>query len=128
MIDRFFEDWPFPYEVRSDTWIPEVDVAETSKEVIVSAELPGIDPQNINISLRGNCLSISGERDHEHEEKDEVMHRIERSYGSFCRIIQLPSEVDVDKAEANYKDGVLNIKLPKTKEENVVKIELKKAA
>jgi HSP20 family protein len=128
IIDRFFEGWPFSSERRSDTWLPEVDVAETSKEVVVSAELPGMNPENIEVSLRGNSLCISGERKHEEEEKNEVMHRIERSYGSFCRVIDLPSKVKADGVEATYKNGVLKIRLPKAEEENVIKIELKEAA
>jgi len=128
IIDRFFEGWPFSSEKRSDTWMPEVDVAETSKDVVVNAEIPGMNPENIEVFLRGNSLCISGERKHEHEEKDEVTHWVERSYGSFCRLIELPSRVNAEGIEANYKNGVLKVRLPKAEKENVIKIEPKEAA
>ena len=125
LFDRFFEAWPFRSTSEMGRWMPSVDLSETDKEIIVRAELPGMDPKEIDISLSGNVLSIKGERKHEHEEKKENFHLVERSSGSFSRTLQLPAEVKADKIKATYKDGVLSISLPKTEPETVKKIEVK---
>jgi len=93
LFDRFFEAWPFRSTSEMGRWMPSVDLSETDKEIIVRAELPGMDPKEIDISLSGNVLSIKGERKHEHEEKKENFHLVERSSGSFSRTLQLPVEV-----------------------------------
>jgi HSP20 family protein len=108
-------------------WTPSVDVSETPKEVIVKAELPGMDPKDIDVSVRGDILTLSGERKQETEEKGENFHRVERSYGSFSRSVKLPAEVDSGKVDATYKDGVLRITMPKTKEAATKKIQVKAA-
>ena len=89
------------------------------------SELPGMDPKDIDVAVNGNVLSLRGERKKEDEEKGENFHRIERSYGAFARSIRLPVEVDANKVKASYKDGVLNISLPKAKETSTKKIEVK---
>jgi HSP20 family protein len=127
LFERFFEDWPFGFSSARGEWMPSVEVFETAKEIVVNAELPGMDPKNIDISLHDGVLTLRGERKREEEEKDGAFHRIERSSGAFSRSIRLPSEVDPDKVKANYKHGILKIKLPKTKEESVKKIEVKAA-
>jgi HSP20 family protein len=127
LFDRFFDDWPFGLSTREGGWMPSVDVSETAKEVVVNAELPGMEPKDIDLSLHDGVLTIRGERKHEHEEKEKAFHRIERRYGSFSRAIRLPSEVELDKVKAAYKDGVLNIRMPKTKQTSVKKIEVKAA-
>jgi len=125
LFDRFFEGWPFKPSAQEGPWAPSVDLSETAKEVIVKAELPGMDPKDIDVSVRGDMLTLRGERKQEKEEKGENFHRVERSYGSFSRSIQLPAEVDSGKVTATYIDGVLKISLPKTKEAAVKKIEVK---
>lgn len=127
LFERFFDGWPFSYSQKNGEWIPSVDVSETGKEVIVKAEVPGMDPKDIDISIHDGLLAIHGERKMEHEDKDENFCRVERSYGSFSRAIRLPSEVDSEKVEATYKNGVLKIHLPKTEKESVKKIEVKAA-
>ena len=127
LFDRFFEGWPFRISAVQRPWAPSVDVSETAKEVVVKAELPGMDPKDIDVSVRGDILSVAGERKQEKEEKGENFHRIESTYGSFSRSIQLPAEVDAGKVDATYKDGVLKITLPKTKEAATKKIEVKPA-
>jgi HSP20 family protein len=104
--------------------MPTVDVSETEKEIIVSAEIPGVEAKNIDVNLDGSVLTIKGERKREREEKEESFHRIERSYGSFYRALQLTSEVDGERIKATYKKGVLRITLPKTKRETGKKIEI----
>ena len=128
LFDRFFEGWPLSLTTEKAEWLPSVDVSETAKEVIVSAEVPGMDPKDMDLSLHDGLLNIKGKRSHEKEEKDKALHRIERSYGAFSRAIRLPAEIDPDKVKATYKHGVLKIRMPKTKEgESVKKIEVKAA-
>ncbi len=127
LFDRFSEAWPLRGFSETGRWMPSVDVSETDKELVVRAELPGMDPKEIDISLSGKVLTIKGERQHEREEKKENFHLVERSSGSFSRTVQLPVEVKADKVKAEYKDGVLNISMPKTEPEAVKKIEVKAA-
>ncbi|MEO0184923.1 MAG: Hsp20/alpha crystallin family protein [candidate division WOR-3 bacterium] len=94
-------------------WLPVIDIEEDNENFIVKAELPGLKKEDVKIAVRGNLLTISGERKQEEETKNKTYHRIERSYGKFSRTISLPSEVDVNKIKAVYKDGVLHITLPK---------------
>ncbi len=121
LFDEFFSR-PFglsPFFSGSTLWgdfAPRVDVSETDKEIVVSAELPGIEPEDINITLEHNMLTLSGEKRAEKEEKDKRYYRLERSYGSFQRSIPLPEGIDEDKIDASFKHGVLTITLPKTAE------------
>jgi HSP20 family protein len=126
LFDRFFEGWPFRPSGDARR-LPVVDVSETAKEIMVEAELPGIDPKEIEISLNKNVLNLRGERKHEEEQKGENFRRMERRYGAFSRAIVLPAEVDANKVDATYKDGILKIRMPKTKEHTVKKITVKKA-
>jgi HSP20 family protein len=125
LFDRFFEGWPFRTAVEGGEWSPSVDVSESAKEVIVRAEIPGMDPKAIDVSVQSNILTLRGERKKEQEEKGENSYRLERSYGAFSRSLRLPAEVDAAKVKATYKDGVLRINLPKTKAAEVKKIEVK---
>lgn len=106
---------------------PAFDVSETEEDLIVKAELPGVDPDQIEVNLSGNTLTVKGEKKEEREEKTENMHRIERSFGSFSRSISLPCEIKEDKIEANFKNGVLNLKLPKAEstKKRSIKIDVK---
>jgi HSP20 family protein len=127
LFDRFFDWGTSPATAGDGHWIPSVDVSETGKKVIVKSEIPGMDPKEIDISVNGNRLTLRGERKREHEEKDENFHRVERTYGAFYREIGLPAEVDSSKADATYKDGVLTVKLNKTKDSTTKRIEVKGA-
>ncbi len=128
-INRLFDDFfawrPFPRAFEEGDWTPAVDISETNKEIVVNAEVPGIDPKDIDISLTGRLLTIKGERKQEQEEKDKNYHRIECRYGSFSRSLELPADVDAGKVKATYRDGVLKLNLPKAKEQSVKKIEIK---
>ena len=103
---------------REEPWkfVPSVDVSETDNEIHVSAELPGMEEKDIDVSLSGNHLIIRGEKKTEKEKKDKQYYRKESSYGSFHRSIPLPTEVEEDKIEATFKKGVLKIDLPKSQE------------
>jgi len=119
----FFEDWNMPPSGRGQ-W-PAVDVAENENEFIVKAEVPGCKAEDINISVHGSRLTISGEKKQEEEKKEKGYYHIERSYGSFRRELNLGSDVDPDKIEAACREGVLSIKLPKTEKTKAVKIKIK---
>lgn len=127
LFDRFFDTWASPGSALEHEWVPKVDVSETEKEVVVNAEIPGIDAKDIDISVNENRLTLQGERKHEEEKKGKHFHRVERTYGAFSRDVELPAEVDSDKVEATYKDGVLTVNLPKTKESATKKIKVKAA-
>ena len=132
LFDEFFEQ-PFglsPFTGESDLmgdFAPRLDISETEKDFTISAELPGLEPDDINIALDRNTLTICGEKQAEKEEKGKRFYRVERSYGSFHRSIPLPNEVDEDKIDASFKRGVLKVKLPKTKkaQENSKHIHIK---
>lgn len=93
----------------------------------MKAELPGVETEDIDVSLDGRMLTIKGEKKHEKEEKKENYHRVERSYGYFNRSIELPAEVDASKVDASFKKGVLKIELNKTKATETKKIQIKKS-
>jgi len=98
------------------SWNPSVDIFENENEVVVKAELPGMDPKSIDVRLENNVLTLKGERHFEKEAKEENYHRVEREYGSFSRAFSLPMAVREDRITAEYKDGVLKILLPKKEE------------
>lgn len=121
-MDRLFEDF---FRRGGLRWAPSVDVIETNDTVVIKAELPGLEPKDVDISVSGNTLTIRGEKKEEKEEKGKTFYRMERSYGSFCRTIDLPAAVEADKAKADYKQGVLEITLPKTEQVKAKKIPIK---
>ena len=110
---------------RTETWVPAVDVSETKDAIFVKAEVPGMDPKDIDLSLSGDMLVIKGEKKEEKEEQDENFHRVEMRRGSFSRAIRIPVPVDKDKIEAKYENGILKIKLPKTEDTKPKQIEVK---
>ncbi|MBW2020913.1 MAG: Hsp20/alpha crystallin family protein [Deltaproteobacteria bacterium] len=125
-FDRFFEDFGLPSLFPEEReWVPAFDVSETDKELIVRAELPGMDKKDINITLSDGILTIKGDKKHEKKEENENYHCIERHYGAFSRTMRLPCEVKADKVDATYKDGVLRITLPKSETAKPKKIEIK---
>lgn len=118
MFDQFLSD-PFtmlslPTMRSVAEFMPRIDVSESETALQVTAELPGMDEKDIQLSLEKDSLIISGEKKSDVEEKGKNYHRIERSYGSFQRVVPLVSEIQADKVEANFRNGVLNINLPKT--------------
>lgn len=94
-------------------WAPSVDIAETDKEYTVKAELAGVPKDAVKVDVQNGVLTLSGERKFEKEDKDQKHHRIERAYGSFTRSFTVPEDVDTARISADYKDGVLNVRLPK---------------
>jgi HSP20 family protein len=126
LFNWFFEDLTLPdFWTAEQEWMPAFDVSETEGEIIVKAELPGIDVKDMDIALTDGLLTIKGERRLEKEDKKENYHRIERQFGSFSRSLNLGEKVKADGIEAAYKDGILTITLPKAEESKPKKIEVK---
>jgi HSP20 family protein len=108
------KDWETP--MSTTLWNPSVDIFENDNEVVIKAEVPGMNAKDIEVKLENNVLMLKGERHFEKEAKEENYHRIEREYGTFSRSFSLPTAVNGDKVTAEYKDGVLKIVLPKKEE------------
>ena len=106
-------------------WSPSVDVYETEKEIVVEAEIPGATEKDINVEVKENVLTISGERKKESEVKEDRFHRIERSYGKFQRLFSLPDTIETDKVDAKVKNGVLTVRLPKAPKAVAQKVAVK---
>lgn len=119
LFDSFLSEWPTRTSLmdrRLGSFIPDVDVKEMEKEVRVTAELPGLDEKEVEITLTRGALTIKGEKREEHAEKEGDVHRSECRYGMFERTVQLPEYLDAEKAKATFKKGVLKVVLPKTPE------------
>jgi len=123
LFDGFFRGLDRPFSGYK-TW-PLIDVAEHNDAFEVRAEVPGCKPEEIEISVYGNTLTITGQKQQRQEEKDKDYYHMESTYGSFRRDIALPADVDSNKVEAAYKDGVLSIKLPKAEVTRAVKVKVK---
>lgn len=105
------EDWAL-----GGSWAPAVDIYEQEGNIVLKAEVPGVDPKDVDILVENNVLTLRGERKFDEEVKKENYHRVERSYGTFTRSFTLPNVVDTDKIKAEHKDGVLRVTLPKKEE------------
>jgi HSP20 family protein len=105
---RFDEDETFA------DWRPAVDVQETDQEYLIKADLPEVKKDDVKVEVREGMLTVQGERKSEKEEKGKKFHKIEREYGKFVRRFALPAQVDAAKVQAEFKDGVLNVHLPKS--------------
>lgn len=112
-------------ELTLTEWIPAVDIAEDDKEYTIKVELPGVNKEDVRVSVEGGVLSISGERKTEKEEKNKKYHRIERTYGSFARTFTLPEGTASDRVTAEFKDGVLKVHLPKDEKAKPKSIDVK---
>jgi HSP20 family protein len=105
------EDWAL-----GGSWAPPVDIYEHEGNIVLKAELPGIDPKDVELRVENNVLTVRGQRKLEEEVKRDNYHRIERAYGVFTRQFTLPTTVDAEKIKADYKEGVLKIVIPKREE------------
>ncbi|HEY9078007.1 MAG TPA: Hsp20/alpha crystallin family protein [Anaerolineaceae bacterium] len=123
-IDRMFDEFlasPFDAPLGRDwgtplsNFLPKMNVSETENEVTVMMEVPGMDEKDISVTLGEDYLTVRGEKKAEKQDKGARFHRMEFSYGSFCRQVPLPSPVDADKTDATFKNGVLSIRMPKVK-------------
>jgi HSP20 family protein len=129
MVKRMWFGFPF-HNLQDDAdlgWSPRLDISETDAALEVVADLPGLEKKDINVTIEDDLLVIKGERKEEKEEKGKKFHMIERRSGTFYRALRLPLEVETDKIEAAFKDGVLTLKLPKSKKskKKAAQIEIK---
>ena len=132
LFDEFFSGFGWgrfgdlaPFGERWGAFSPRVDVVESEEEIKISAELPGLDAQDIQLTVSNDVLTISGEKKEEKEQEGKNYYRMERSYGSFRRSVPLPGGVDADQAEAVFKKGVLTVLLPKVEARDRTKIAIK---
>jgi len=107
------------------TWAPVCDIYETDNEIVVKAELPEVKKENVHVSIENNVLTIRGERKFSEETKKENYHRVERSYGEFMRSFTLPTFIDPNKVNAEFKDGMLHVTLAKREEAKPKQVEVK---
>jgi HSP20 family protein len=126
-LSRFGSLWPELPKLSEGLLKPTLDVGCTDKEYTISIEVPGVDEKDIRLELSDTTLTIRGEKKRDHEEKDKDYYRIERSYGSFQRVLSLPDDADQDGIKAKFKKGVLNITVPRRElpKPNVKRIEVK---
>lgn len=116
LFDNFFRGFdvaPRGFAAQMAGFTPSVDVKENDKEFIIKAELPGVEEKDIDVTVMNDAVTIKGEKKEEKEDKDKNYYYMERSYGSFCRVIPLEAEIEAGKAEAKFKNGILDIKIPK---------------
>jgi len=126
-MNRLFEDALHSWPSASDgttSWVPAADIYETESELVLQADLPGVDPKQIDVRVENNVLTIRGERAFESKVDRENFHRVERSYGTFMRSFTLATPVDADKIKATCKNGVLQITLPKAEQAKPKKIQI----
>ena len=123
LFNSFFRGLDRPF-FEHKVW-PAIDVADEENAVVVRAEVPGCKAEDIDISVYGNTLTISGEKKQSEEKKEKGYYHVESSYGSFRRELTLPTDVDASKVDAAYKQGVLTITLPKAEKSKAVKIKVK---
>ena len=135
-MERYFDEMfrqPFSFFGQHPMWpriqfpvkemiLPTVDIYEEGKEVVVKAEIPGMKKSDISVDIDENRITISGEKKQEKKVDKKDYHRVECSYGSFCRSFRLPDTVNSDKAKASFKDGILEIRIPKSGKEKKKKI------
>jgi HSP20 family protein len=131
MFQRFFEggELPSPLTLLGETlpWNPTLDVAEREDSIVVRAELPGMRSEDIDLSIVGNNLVISGEKKEQRESKTETTYHSERRWGSFRRTVPLPAEIDPELIDAEYRDGVLTVSLPRPESAKPRHIKVNKA-
>jgi HSP20 family protein len=129
-LDEAFAGMPSPEQgsVITSAWFAPTDVSEDADGIQISMELPGVDPKDVRLSLENNVLTIRGEKRHQAEQKNERIHRFERTYGTFERTFVLPSTVDPEKIEARYENGVLLVSIPKAERAKPREIRVKSSA
>jgi HSP20 family protein len=131
LFDSFFAGDPWSESgllSASGDWSPSLEVSETDKEIVVRAEMPGLKPEDVDIRVSGNVLTLSGEKKEESEDRKSGYYRSERRYGSFFRSLELPPGTKADAASAEFDKGVLTLKIPKDKATASRKVEVKPAS
>ena len=109
-------------------WVPLADIYENDNDLIAKVELPGVDPKMVDVRVENNVLTIRGERPFDQKVAQENYHRLERSFGTFSRSFALPTTIDADKIHAEYRDGILNLRLPKSERAKPKRIQISATA
>ena len=125
LFDRLWDDFGMPIATRVEREMPSIDLSETEETLIIRAEVPGISPEDLEISITDNMLTIKGEMKQVDNEERGDYHRMERRYGLFSRTLHLPCKIVADDVDATYKKGVLSIVMPKCKEMSAPEIRIK---
>ena len=128
LFDQYSRGWGADEGLTTSLWNPPVDVYETNESIVIKADLPEVAPNDVDIAVQGNTLTVRGERKRESEINEKDYHRVERSYGTFARSFTLPATIDADKIEANFSQGVLKINLPKREESKPKQVKVKVVA
>jgi HSP20 family protein len=116
-VNRLFDNFVGrPASATGRAWVPLVDMYATKDDLVVTLELPGVSEKDVSVSITGDLLTVKGERRFENEVKEQDLLHVERTYGKFERLIQLPMAVQADRVKATYRDGILEVKLPKAEE------------
>jgi HSP20 family protein len=111
-------------DARARRWVPAMDLVETDDHLVLRADLPGLEQDDVNVEIKDGVLTVSGERRSEHEQKTEGFHRVERAFGRFSRSLTLPQGVDADKVAAEFDKGVLEVRIPKPEERKPHKVSI----
>jgi HSP20 family protein len=122
LFDTFFGGRPTNAGIRR--WVPPMDLVESGDHLVLRADLPGLDAEDVNIELKDGVLTVSGERKTEHEEQADTFYRVERGYGRFSRSMSLPERIDADRIEATFDNGVLEVRIPKPEERKPHRVEI----
>ena len=126
VFGRLFRGWPWR-AAEATGWAPAVDMTERDDEIVLRADLPGLEQKDIEVNVHDGMITVKGERKEEREAKEKGYHYSERSFGAFVRTLPLPSGIDADKVRATFKNGVLEVHVPRTRESKGKKIEVKAA-
>ena len=124
LFDRFFEGRAG--NATSRRWVPAMDLVETDDHLVLRGDLPGMTEDDVDIEIKDNVLTVSGERKAEHEDKGEGYHRVERAFGSFSRSLSLPRGVDPEQIDASFTNGVLEVRIPKPAEAKPTRVQIGK--
>jgi len=124
LFDRFFDNRTA--NGTSRRWIPAMDLVETEEHLVLRGDLPGLTEDDIDIEIKDNVLTVSGDRKAESEEKGEGYHRVERAFGNFSRSLSLPQGIDPDRVEAGFDKGVLEVRIPKPAEAKPTRVQIGK--
>jgi HSP20 family protein len=124
LFDRFFEGRAANGMRRR--WIPAMDLVETDDHLVLRGDLPGMTEDDVDIEIKDNVLTVSGERKSEHDERGEGFHRVERAFGSFSRSLTLPQGIQPDRIEAKFENGVLEVQIPKPAEAKPTRVQIGK--
>lgn len=124
-IQKYFEDFSLTRSSLRETFSPKIDISEEKNQIIVEAEIPGVNKEDLKITLQDNILTLEGEKKKVDQEKEKNFYRIERTYGSFKRSFNLPYDVDSEKVEAKFEDGLLMISLQKFEEKKKIEKNIK---